>query len=578
MIRMNDIFQDFRKKQQESIKNLPRKVTQKISKDKKKIMKQLRATNVCLYDTKTFNTKVSWDVMFRAAQEYSKKFSKKLGKNVLFFPIIFNYKGHVFTLNTGNQQNILFIGRKSKDFLGFHENIRADMNIDMEISYPFRDGIVVNEGVTRPAFSLLELKQGHYEVVGLRVPRFIPGKRFHKVLDYLLIFDAKKILPKMDIFPILRKINSIRDLHLSWNIKNKEPIFSDDEMVIILSSMIGLDDEIGVNLILSSMIPQVGKSTILTVMSKITNDPIVSGTQLREKGLTPSFFGDVPSVGVILSAEHVVLINEFLRYLFKFGGGNLTHRKALFQQYFQSFTEIFERQDKISASGKGQYKWKCTAGFLTTCNIEQTRLIRDAWQTGEFGDRAPIMRVAFLMMSKNTVEKAREMPRIASLSKAADAMIKLLPLKKTEYRHVISFIKRRMYNVVYSAEKLDRIINKIDTSNDKQFAEYLRPKMIHIIKFITVLDSIYNNRFSGKLTVQNTHYKYIEKLGLRLLNDFMGIIYYGRDYKTVVPTFEVDKQDKDYFAFFEGYGGEKSGTKISKMGKSKDEEDKHYNW
>ena len=200
------------------------------------------------------------------------------------------------------------------------------------------------------------------------------------VCDHVYLITKAEVIPEdtslvKTMVPVLKHIGQ---LSLTWNFEKNIPLYSLEEIWILTINQFYVRQGSGaLNLIFCG---EGGskKTAWCRILSFIFGDKLQMTQLSTDKGLIPSFYGDKPQLGALLSANKIALLDDYFRW-FSQKKGHTGIKQAIHQGLEQSM-QIINREPYLIPNAKSQNFEVCLeTPILGTDNYDYVKELREIY-------------------------------------------------------------------------------------------------------------------------------------------------------------------------------------------------------
>lgn len=544
-----DYIESYNLRREKPYKKLPSKVLKYIKEEIKKL-KQSNFKKGVLFCNSIYE---------RASYSFIKQVAVELSNvnDMLIFPVIPNKMGiiRLKTMHFNGKINVNFMRKSSENMYFFENYIDKRINFLNILSYPLYvySGILDGEEVIcflkdKISIDLLN-KEFYFEGMEIEksVNRYVGNIEIPSSSNnYFLTHLKAREYDFTGIEDVIKRVNSIQDLSFLWDFRADEPVYSDDEVFLILANIMYMKYSVpAFNLILCGK-PSSKKTPWLSICSRIFGDNLIESSQARAKGLVPSFYGDIPSVGVLIGSNYVTLLDDYFRMF-----ARDSERSGIYVSIHNGLDNIrglLDREFREIPSGKGSVFSVYKSSFFATDNFSYPHVLKDIWNR----DPAILKRYTFCILCSESERKGNNLYVIGQ-----NEAEKLLHERFTKIfgidgfkaiRGLFFFMRMNLDNVKYDQDRVSNIVINMKKEKGDYFFE---PKAKALIESIVMFNSLFK-RHSLDLIASEEDYVDFERLLKRLIEDFEKIIFHRVNIDAKFEEIIYEKTKDEDLKKFEG--------------------------
>lgn len=500
-------------------KRLPPKLLKYVRKEVEKL-KKARSSGVIVCNS--LYPSISYEFLKKVSSELT----EEVGRCV--FVLVPNFKGLMIPKVEISSKKVLLCSKSERNLMFLGEVVDQRVNIKDCAEYD----CYIYSAIVNGNFSLIYTKNkmsiddinSEFIFEGLKIPFRYVIKSYYGMTEFVgidtyLVMNMKKIKKDYSkIKDMIFKIKSIQDLSLVWDFDKDEPVYTDDEVYIILSNLLYVEYSVpSLNLILCGK-PSSKKTPWLSACSEIFGDEIVESSQTRAKGLVPNFYGEIPSNGILLNSRYVTLLDDFFR-MFSQGSERIGIYKSI-HDGLENLKGLLDREQRVIVSGKGNVTANYKASFFATDNYSYPSILKEIWRE----DPAVLKRYTFLLLSNETEEKGSslyiiEQRKVNELLR--EKFTKMFGMDGFKaYKTLFEYMRDSIQKVKFD----QKIVNDIVKNEKSRAGDYfLEPKATALIKSIVILNSLIK-RHTTCFEAQEEDYEDFKRLFARIVNDFKKVV------------------------------------------------------
>lgn len=516
-------------------------ITPMMKKKVKEFITSMKTKNGFIFLTGQEN-KSSWDFIKEMSVKYSKMY-----KRLIFLGVI-NCVSRLYVKGQNSLSpvdiTLLYKTPKKINFIDtlITQKMRIFDSILMRV-YPYTCEI---DGTIATFYSEKKLEEGkYYHFKGIKFPNysgFKCGRYSNAVCDFAyIITEAEE--EKIDYSPIVKTVKHLKDiqqLSLVWDFKKDQPLYSQEEVMILTISCFYLEQGIaGLNLIFCGA-GSTKKTTWLEALEYIFDEIKVNAVNSTPKGLVPTHFGEKVKMGALVDSKFVCLIDELFRLFAKYSDQKHMAQKQSIHLGLQDMMVILEHKRSGYNTGKTDLPIKMTSSLIATDNFDFKKEMNILFHENNFASAPIFRRFSFLLLSEESEVRTANI----GVSKSSIHVLRKNMLRigkslkhqspKKAFFLWMSFMRQAVSLVRFNEDKIDDIIKKVWTLPiDSSGITTPLMKGVVVLNEVLRRDSFEDMNFNAL----QEDYEMFEKLLIRMHKDYCSAV--GFEAKVKIETVDM---------------------------------------
>lgn len=384
---------------------------------KKQINEQLAKEihkNLYLFIKADFD-KVTWDFIRKTSSDYSLK-----NKRLIFIGL-YNTSCRLKVISQEEKQkvNMMLMSSGEKEFYFIDQPPRTEIKIRNFIPFNTHVYGCLIDGMVQTCYYTGTLKQGvSYHAYAIKYPNFTARKNnrsLNAMCEYCYIIgEAFEIRDEYELInEVLPNITKPQDLSLVWDYLNDEPIFSDDEILILTINTFFVKHGLSaLDLILCGR-AGCKKSGWVEALAHLFDSKVIDGVRSTYKSLVPSFYSNQKNHGELIQSQEICIIDDFFRMFSQQSDLGRIPLKTAIIKGLEEIMTILDRKERTFSSGKGedfQITARMEASFIATDNATYLDDMQSLYNNEKTNTKPIFRRFNFLVLSDASQEKGASVP------------------------------------------------------------------------------------------------------------------------------------------------------------------------